>query len=150
MKKIIIFTTIILAFISCSKEENKQEDIRDKYVGTWNTKTFSTITFYGNDKVIGTKEFNETDVIEISKIGKDILLIDDMEYIVNGNHIRAKSEKVTRTKGDLTFVIVPKSYATLNNENGIVIRNSGKGVVYNGDAEEHITISIKGDTYLTR
>ncbi len=149
MRKIIIFTTIILAFVGCSKEETEQ-DIRDKYVGTWNAKTFSTITFYANNKVIGTKEFNETNIIEISKIGKNILLIDDMEYIVKGNQIRAKSEKVTRTKGDLTFVIVPKSYATLNNENGIVIRNSGNGVVYNGDAEEHMTISIKGDIYLTR
>jgi hypothetical protein len=120
MKQIKFLTLLFvgLSFISLSScsnddDDNKVIDIRDQYVGNWNSATSGSLTLYQNGQTVGTVPINESNTVTISKSGSNALLIDGTSYIVNGNNLSSNPTPVIENSDGFNIVGTAVSNGTL-------------------------------------
>jgi hypothetical protein len=143
MKQIKFLTLLLvgLFFISLSScsnddnDDNKVIDIRDQYVGNWNSTSSGSLTLFQNGQSIGTIPLNENGTVAISKSGSNALLINGSTYNVNGNNLSSNPTPITQTSDGVTIVGTELSNGTLGS-NLITFNNSITGTwnATNGDS----------------
>jgi len=104
MKKVLLFVAIaIFGLTSCSSDDNNT-DSRDKYVGTWQSKTSGSLTIYHNGEPTGTIPINETGTTEVSKSGENNLSIGGQIFTLNGNSLTTNPKNTTITQDGVNMV----------------------------------------------
>jgi hypothetical protein len=109
---ILLVSLSLISLSSCSTDDGSQ-DIRDQYVGTWNSVSSGSLTLFQNGQSIGTVPINETNTVAISKSGSNALLIDGKSYIVNGTNLSSNPTPVTQTSSGVNIVGTEVSDGTL-------------------------------------
>ncbi len=112
MKKYFLIAIIGLLFVgttmtSCKKEEEEPEpvvDVRDQYVGTWQSKEIGSLTIYQNGSSVGTVPIDTSGSVEITKSGEKSLIIDGKLFVVNDNKLSSDPESVTETDNGVNMV----------------------------------------------
>ena len=117
MKQIKFLTLLLvsLSFItlsSCSTGDGIQ-DVRDQYVGTWNSISSGSVTLFQNGQSVGIVPINETNTVSISKSGSNALLINETTYIVNGTNLSSNPQPLTETSNGVNIVGTTVSNGTL-------------------------------------
>lgn len=105
MRKLFLFIAVATLGLatSCSSDDDNT-DPRDKYVGTWQSKTLGSLTVYHNGEPTGTIPINETGTTVISKSGENNLNIGGKIYTLNGNSLTSNPENVTITQDGVNMV----------------------------------------------
>ncbi len=93
-----------MTFIACSSDDESNADPRDKYVGTWQSKTLGSLTVYHNGEPTGTIPIDETGTTVISKSGENNLSIGGKIYTLNGNSLTTNPESFTLTQDGVNMV----------------------------------------------
>ena len=112
MKKYFLITIIGLLLVgttmtSCEKEEEEPApvvDVRDQYVGTWNSKEIGSLTLYSSGASIGTVPIDESGSVEVTKSGEKGLMIDGKLFVVNDNKLSSDPESITETDDGVNMV----------------------------------------------
>jgi hypothetical protein len=120
MKQIKFLTLLLVGLFlislsSCSNDDddNKVIDIRDQYVGNWNSTTSGSLTLFQNGQSVETVPINESSAVTISKSGSNALLIDGTSYIVNGNNLSSNPTPVIENSDGFNIVGTAVSSGTL-------------------------------------
>lgn len=102
MKKV-IFLLLFLPFMfsSCSKEEDAV-DVRDDYVGTYNTSTIGSMSLINNGEVLTTLPLDETTTDVVTKQGTDGLDIGGLSATVAGSKLIIDTQTQTQTADGVT------------------------------------------------
>ena len=105
MKKLFLFIAVATLGLatSCSSDDDNT-DPRDKYVGTWQSKTLGSLTVYHNGEPTGTIPIDETGTTVISKSGENNLNIGGKIYTLNGNSLTSNPENTTITQDGVNLV----------------------------------------------
>jgi len=95
-----------MTMTSCSKDDDDAPavDVRDKYVGTWNSKEIGSLTLYSAGAAIGTVPIDETSTVNVSKSGDKGLTIDGRLFIVNDNRLSSDPESMNETDDGVNIV----------------------------------------------
>lgn len=109
MKQIKFLTLLLvgLTFISlssCSKDESGSQDVRDQYVGNWNSVSSGSLTLYQNGQSVATVPINETKTVAITKSGSNALVIDGTTYFVTGNYLTTNPLPVNENTNGFNIV----------------------------------------------
>ncbi|CAG5009429.1 hypothetical protein DYBT9275_04496 [Dyadobacter sp. CECT 9275] len=91
MKNLLLSLITILFIASCSK---KDVDVRDQYVGTWKYKSTGGVNTYNNGQIAESLPWNDNGTLTISKSGENGLLIDEKEFILEGDQLTADSDEM--------------------------------------------------------
>ena len=153
MKQIKFLTLLLVAlsFISlssCSNDENEVQDVRDQYVGTWNSISTGSATLFQNGQSIGTIPLNETSTVSISKSGSSALLIDGTAYIVNGTNLSSNPTPVNENSDG--FNIVGTALSNGNLSSNIISLNGAITGTWNANTGASGNLSGNVITTLTR
>ncbi len=97
---LLIGTTLM----SCKKEDDPIIDVRDQYLGTWDSKEVGSLTLYYNGSSIGTVPIDESRSVEITKSGEKGLIIDGKLFIVNDDRLSSDPESITVTENGVNIV----------------------------------------------
>ena len=109
---LLLVSLSLISLSSCSTDDGIQ-DVRDQYVGTWNSVSSGSLTLYQNGQSVGTVPINETNTVAISKSGSNALIIDGTSYIVNGTNLSSNPQPLTETSNGVNIVGTTVSNGTL-------------------------------------
>lgn len=96
-----LITFLTPTLLSCSDDDEINEDIRDQYVGTWNVETTGELTFIFLGENIGSLPLDNNSTVEITKSGENDLMLGDDKYSVVGTNISSEiiSSNLTTNEG---------------------------------------------------
>jgi hypothetical protein len=98
---------------SCSKDDDTAQDPRDQYVGSWKAVSLGNLTFFENGQSVATVPVNDTETVTISKSGSNILIIDGVNFIVNGNNLSTNQTPFTENINGFALVGTVNTSGTL-------------------------------------
>lgn len=130
---------ISIGFVGCSKDDSS-DDVRDKYLGPWSTKTVGNLTLYHDGQVLVTVPLEEEGSTHVFKSGEKDLKIGDKIYIVNGNRLTGEVENFSSTQDGFNMVGT-STYSGNLGDNIITINSdvtgtwSGEGLTGNFSGE---------------
>ena len=144
---LLLVSLSLISLSSCSTDDGIQ-DVRDQYVGTWNSVSSGSLTLYQNGQSVGTVPINETNTVAISKSGSNALIIDGTSYIVNGTNLSSNPTPVTQTSSGINIVGTEVSYGTLGSS--IISLNNAITGTWNATSGASGNLSGSVITTLTR
>lgn len=105
MKKLLLFIAVVTFGLttSCSSDDDNT-DPRDKYIGTWQSKTTGSLTLYHMGESVETVPIDETGTSVISKSGENSLNIDGKIFTLNGNSLTTNPESIANTQDGVNMV----------------------------------------------
>ena len=144
---LLLVSLSLISLSSCSTDDGIQ-DVRDQYVGTWNSVSSGSLTLYQNGQSVGTVPINETNTVAISKSGSNALIIDGTSYIVNGTNLSSNPTPVTQTSSGINIVGTEVSDGTLGSS--IISLNNAITGTWNATSGASGNLSGSVITTLTR